>query len=260
MPPATRARSARATHGGGFLADKSTQLVLDALGRAAGEPAGLSLYAGKSAPGLFPKTALGRAAATRCFDEGFLQSTDSPAVDQAVIITEKGRQFLFDQLDPRQILEDCVRALEAREDQLGDLHRLMQHLTGHVGALKGLVLQTLPRLAQPAEPPTAADCADDVLSELERWHDGGAPEDLPLPDLFCRVRSTHPALTVGGFHDALRRLHDAERVYLHPWTGPLYDLPEPACALLVGHEIAYYASLRQSPLPLVPRRLPAAAR
>ena len=29
---------------------------------------------------------------------------------------------------------------------------------------------------------------------------------------------------------ALHTLHDADAIYLHPWTGPLYDLPEPACA------------------------------
>ena len=48
--------------------------------------------------------------------------------------------------------------------------------------------------------------------------------------------------TLGGFHDALRRLHRSGRVYLHPWTGPLYSLPDPSYALLVGHEVAYYAS------------------
>ncbi len=39
-------------------------------------------------------------------------------------------------------------------------------------------------------------------------------------------------------------MHQAGRIYVHPWTGPLHELPEPAYALLVGHEIAYYASLR----------------
>ena len=51
-------------------------------------------------------------------------------------------------------------------------------------------------------------------------------------------------MSVGLFHDALRQLHEDHQVYLHPWTGPLYALPEPAFALLVGHEVAYYASIR----------------
>jgi hypothetical protein len=41
-------------------------------------------------------------------------------------------------------------------------------------------------------------------------------------------------------------LHDREQVYLHPWTGPLYAMPEPAFALLIGHEVAYYANLRSN--------------
>jgi hypothetical protein len=52
------------------------------------------------------------------------------------------------------------------------------------------------------------------------------------------------SLTIGLFHDGLRGLCEAQCIYLHPWTGPLYDMPEPALALLVGHEIAYYASFR----------------
>ena len=39
-------------------------------------------------------------------------------------------------------------------------------------------------------------------------------------------------------------MHDDREVYLHPWTGPLYALPQPPFALMVGHEIDYYASLR----------------
>ena len=60
------------------------------------------------------------------------------------------------------------------------------------------------------------------------------------------MKSNNPSLTIGQFHDSLRRLHEMEKIYLHPWTGPLYEIPEPACALLVGHEVAYYASVRGS--------------
>ena len=63
-------------------------------------------------------------------------------------------------------------------------------------------------------------------------------------ELFRRLQALSPGLTLGAFHDALRRLHDGGHIYLHPWTGPLYDIPEPACALLVGHMVAYYASGR----------------
>ena len=66
--------------------------------------------------------------------------------------------------------------------------------------------------------------------------------DCPLPHLYRTLSEQ----TIGQFHDALRQLHSQQRIYLHPWTGPLCELPEPALALLVGHEVAYYASARGS--------------
>ncbi len=83
-----------------------------------------------------------------------------------------------------------------------------------------------------------------ALSFLKQRLDRGAAGDCPLPELYRQARLSAPALSVGQFHDGLRTLHDREQIYLHPWTGPLYDLPEPALALLAGHEVAYYASPR----------------
>jgi hypothetical protein len=79
---------------------------------------------------------------------------------------------------------------------------------------------------------------------LAGWHGAGALDDCPVPALCRRLTDRFPALTIGQFHDRLRLLHRGGKIALHPWTGPLYELPEPAYALLVGHEIAYYASLR----------------
>lgn len=84
-----------------------------------------------------------------------------------------------------------------------------------------------------------------VLDGLTRWREAERLGDCPLPALFRGMKAVSPRLTIGQFHDALRSLHEACAIYLHPWTGPLYELPEPALALLAGHEIAYYASLRE---------------
>jgi hypothetical protein len=83
-----------------------------------------------------------------------------------------------------------------------------------------------------------------IQEHLSAWEQSGALGDCPLPELFRRLCVAFPVLTIGQFHDRLRLLHEGGKIYLHPWTGPLYELPEPALALLVGHEIAYYASLR----------------
>jgi hypothetical protein len=86
--------------------------------------------------------------------------------------------------------------------------------------------------------------AEVLLRHLADWQASRGAEDCPLPELYDRGRRAAPGLTIGRFHDTLRQLHDQEQIYLHPWTGPLYALPDPPYALLVGHEVAYYASRR----------------
>lgn len=98
--------------------------------------------------------------------------------------------------------------------------------------------------ARPAVSAASDTLVVEVRDKLAEWHaSSGASQDLPLPDLYRRLEAAG-SVSVGQFHDALRQLHDDHQVYLHPWTGPLYALPEPAFALLVGHEVAYYASIR----------------
>ena len=89
------------------------------------------------------------------------------------------------------------------------------------------------------------DLAAAVLARLSDWAaSANAGEDCPLPELYRGLTVLDPAPTIGAFHDCLRQLHADGSIYLHPWTGPLYALPEPAYALLVGHGVAYYASAR----------------
>ncbi|MFL5339321.1 MAG: hypothetical protein ACJ8F7_04060 [Gemmataceae bacterium] len=88
------------------------------------------------------------------------------------------------------------------------------------------------------------DLATDILAQLEQWH-AASSGDCPLPELYRGLKTSYPELSIGAFHDGLRELHARNWLYLHPWTGPLYDLPEPPFALLVGHEIAFYASHKE---------------
>jgi len=252
------------------VADKSNQLIQSALSRAAAEPNGAVLHGGKSSPGLFPNTPLGKQTAQRCVQDGYLRPLNSDT-STAYVITEKGLSFLLQQASPRQVLEDLVRVLEARQAQTSELLHVAGQMRAGITQLKATVervLQQVPTtesLTASLQMPTyetgdvrfsenGAACSvtpddqamfqRDILAHLTRWHDSGASEDCPLPELFCQMETAVPGLTIGRFHDALRALYDADRIYLHPWTGPLYDLPEPAFALLVGHLIAYYASGR----------------
>jgi len=243
------------------LADKLTPLILDALGRAALAPAGTPLVGTKKAPGLFPATNLGRQAAKRTCDDGFLAKilSDPPGRRELVAVTDKGREYLLEQSNPKLVLEDLVRAVEARHEQVEGLIDAARQMQVGLDAIKDVVERAMPSVsssvaglceaggvsnehAAPASQRPATE-EHDLCEHLTRWHES-APGDCPLPELYRRLRNAHPELTIGCFHDGLRSLHDRERIYLHPWTGPLYALPEPAFALLIGHEVAYYASLR----------------
>ena len=242
------------------MADKSSQMVLSALSRAVADPEGLPLHGGKSAPGLFPATSGGKQAARRCLDEGYLRPVEPSSPKPRCAITDKGLSYLFAEASPRQVLEDFVRVLEVRQEQFNALIEEAREARIGLDALKtnaDRVLQQVCRAEKSASlselystfrtdnaKPPAADTA--ILARLSAWQDSGAAEDCPLPDLYRDCAKAVPGLSLGGFHDALRHLRDTERIYLHPWTGPLYDLPEPPFALLVGHEIAYYASKRNA--------------
>ena len=170
----------------------------------------------------------------------------------------------------RRSTQEHVRALEARQTQAADLLASLRRMQAGFDALKCGAEKVLDQLSRPPGPSDSsqsmmarflcfhngtteaqrypepsADLQTILLARLTEWQPSAAGEDCPLPELFHRAQTTVSGLTIGGFHDALRRLHDAGQVYLHPWTGPLHALPEPPFALLVGHEIAYYASPRQ---------------
>jgi hypothetical protein len=240
------------------VADKSTQLILNALNRAILDPDGLPLYDSKHAPGLFPPTTLARQAAQRCKDEGLVRvlttETRGKQVQEMCVLTEKGLAYLLREANPREVLEDFVRALEARQAQLQELVRSVQRTGTGLESLKAAAEQVLQQLLhQETSPATAEPSVNGngalawpqaALRRLAQWQGSGALKDHPLPDLYRYLQASYPTLTTGQFHDGLRQLHQEEKIYPHPWTGPLCDLPEPTFALLIGHVIVYYVSLK----------------
>lgn len=299
------------------MADKLTQQIIDALSKAAADSAGLPLFAGKSELGLFSSSAAAKPAAQKCLADDLIRvvrtDTKGKALREFYGLTDKGWEFLLAAVNPKQVLEDFVRVLEARQGEVGELLDTARRMAESLHGLKEAVARVLPQVCEarlPANPegergrsnpPLAAeerevsemwersllapaelprvypttsqenghcrngtavleppaiveaipeadpvvDLADAVLARLADWAaSANAGQDCPLPELFRSLTTREPAPTIGEFHDCLRRLHSAGSIYLHPWTGPLYALPEPAYALLVGHNIAYYVSAR----------------
>jgi hypothetical protein len=239
------------------LPDKSSQLILDALSRAALHPEGAPLHGSKSTPGLFPTSAAARQAAQHCKDEGLLRvvstHTRGKAMQETCAITDRGQAHLLSQYCPKQMLEVIVRALEGRQGQLAELIATARQMQLGIDALRNVGQTVLDQVRRQLHTldgrrissPAASTWQDAVLGYLGHWHNTGTGEDCPLPTLYQQTVATQSALTIGQFHDGLRVLHNQNRIYLHPWTGPLYDMPEPSYALLIGHEVLYFASLRQ---------------
>jgi hypothetical protein len=232
------------------LADKSSELVLDALSRAAADPTGVPLFHQKTSPGLFAGTAIARQAAQRCKEQDLLRVVRTvprgKAVQEVVTITPKGLDYLLTEAKPRQVLNELIHALEGRHNQVAEWITAARQTQQSLDAMRNLVASTLQRLDNHRLPPlhqngsAHADVATTIMGHLEQWSANNTAEDYPLPQLYRQLKG----VTIGQFHDLLRRLHAEQRIYLHPWTGPLCDLPEPPLALMVGHEIAYYASPR----------------
>jgi hypothetical protein len=238
------------------LADKASQLILAALGRAVADSSGLPLHGGKGGSALFAGTAVGKLAAQRCKDEGYLQTvrteTRGKSTFDICAITEKGMAHLLAQVSPKRVLEDFIRVLDSRQSQASELVASARGMETALGTLKTAAEKVLYQVHQPPTAPGPVASTNgtysaelDLLRFLNRRQDSASIEDCPLPELFRHARQSAPNLTIGQFHDQLRRLSDQERIYLHPWTGPLYAIPEPPYALLIGHEIAYYASARR---------------
>jgi hypothetical protein len=215
----------------------------------------MALHRSKATPGLFASTAPARQAAQRCKDDGYLRvlssETKGKTVKEVCTITEKGLAYLLSQASPKHVLEDLVRALEARQSQLAELVATARQWQASFDALKATAEKVLTQVQSPKSSAPCGSTANGcetwtgaVLSQLAHWRDSEAMEDYPLPDLYRQAQQASPGLTIGHFHDGLRGLYDQGQIYLHPWTGPLYEIPEPPYALLIGHEIAYYASRR----------------
>lgn len=255
------------------MADRPNPLLVDALSRAAAAGTPVPLHGTRTTPGLFPTTTAGKQAGQRACEDGYFRPT-SPEAEAAAAtgtlltrprvaaselcrITEKGLAYLLHEINPRPVLEAFVRTLEERRAQAADLLAAARQMQASLDSIGENVERVLHQYAP--GPPAPGDLKAlfkgyhespeptldvRIRDYLAQWCTTGPAVDCPLPDLYHRLAKGVPGLTIGRFHDVLREMQASERIYLHPWPGPLYELPEPAYALVVGHLVAYYASLR----------------
>jgi hypothetical protein len=238
------------------LAVSLNTLIIEALQRAAAAPEGLPLLSSKAAPGLFAGGAAAKQAALACKERGLLHvvrtQTKGRTALEVCALTEEGWRRLLEESNPRPVLDALRSALDQQTGKLSELTAAAHAQQAAVDAIRLAVSRVEEHLRQRTAPPFPLSkngtppLEETITQALGAWHQRQPMGDCPLPELLRGVRATSPGSTIGRFHDALRRLTQERVLSLHPWTGPLYEMPEPEAALLVGHEIAYYASLRDN--------------
>ena len=242
------------------MADKCSQLMLDALHRAVANPGGVPLHGNRKLPGLFAATAAARQIAQRCKDEGLLRvvhtERSGKSFQEICAISEKGLSYLLSEVSPKHVLEELVRTLQSRQAQVGELIATARLWQSGLDSLQATVQRILLEIHKPGPCASSNGAASapssngsetwiaSAMAYLHEWQNTGKSSDCSLPELYRHGEGVASDLSIGRFHDGLRRLHEQQTIYLHPWTGPLYEIPEPPYALLIGHEIVYYVSLR----------------
>lgn len=249
------------------MSDKVTEALVEALRQAAAEAGEQRLFRAGKLSGLFASRAgVSGGAADRALKDGLLEvvrtENRGKATAEWVRITPRGIGFLHEHESPLQALEALQGTLRASRDGLpGWLAEMRQELTDLSARLSESARAWTERLQAMSERLDDAirraetaklnggngsahgvPWALEALSYLDRRADQGRPGECPLPELYAAVRDRHTDLTVGGFHDGLRRLSNRGVVRLLPHNGPAAALAEPEHALLDGPVILYYAA------------------
>jgi hypothetical protein len=222
-------------------AEVTQDALLDALGRLLASGGRMKLYGTGKSPALWvSRTAASQRLVHELTIRGFVALDDPHSGSCQCTLTELGRAWLLGAQSPRLLLEDLLRASEAACQQLRNLETACRAQCQQLERLQGDIARVLDRV-EASHGQSRVDSEIERL--LERRQQASQVGACSLGDLFAALRQELPTLTVGQFHDRLRAMHENGRLRLMPWTGPLYQLPEPPLALLVGHEVLYYVQL-----------------
>lgn len=170
-------------------------------------------------------------------------STDNPTSPTECSITAAGRDWLLEMQNPRLLLEDFVRAAEAQRECLQSMQETIGRLGQRLEQQSADVRSVLAAL-RPGAQVFASQVDDSAIDRaLRDLRHRGVAADCSMAELYDFLVRQSPDVSIGQFHDAIRRLHFQGVLVLSPWTGALYELPRPELAMLIGHEVLYYVRL-----------------
>ncbi len=217
-------------------------IILHALSFALESAGVCSLFNKKGVQGLFPLSASGKLAAKYCFEMRLLKVVEQSTkpFTEMVKITRLGIRAVLEGIKIDRLLENASAIIESPTEKsvinpANDDMAFYQSLAKVAGSI---ALKLGAPLTEDFSSP-----AKHIFILLKEWSDSGRAGDCQLNYLYQHLSPLCPGITPGAFHDALRNLRQKKLIELHPWTGPLYEIPKPELALMAGHEIACYASL-----------------
>jgi hypothetical protein len=246
----------------GFTSPGSPHLepLLAALKIAIAQPCEHRLFRSGKLAGLFPsRVGISSEAALLALREGLLEivhtETRGKIVTEWVAATSKAVTFVHDHDSPKSVLRELRELLDTTRagvpTWMAEAKQEVAALSTHFEVRAVAMLARLDNLATRVEAalrradlyaPTVAEpvgqvvpWAVEALEYLDQRAVTGASGDCPLPELFHAVRVKCPELTLPGFHDGLRRLHDVRAIRLSPTD----EMSEPEYALLLGEKLMY---------------------
>jgi Fe-Mn family superoxide dismutase len=248
--------------------DRITAVLVEGLKQALADPDGRRLYKSGKLDGLFVgRSGAAGEAAARALRDGLVEVVRTETRGKTVIdwvrLTPAGVEFLHRQESPARALDELRTTLHLNQQALpawlaemrASLAALDQRLADdarrwhdRLEALARRVEETLHRIEQ-ATPPLPADLiqdypwAIDAVNYLDRRKVGGASGDCPLPELFAALVRGHAGLSVGTFHEGLKRLHQRHALRLRAADAPP-EMAQPEFALFDGDAVLYYAARR----------------
>jgi hypothetical protein len=175
-------------------------------------------------------------------------------------LSEQGENFLRQHANPEALnataagqMQALQKSLEA--DRLALHEEVLKAVSGIDQAFASLQkrlekpislppAQSMPISPQPVKvPPKSADWSEEVIRMVAEQKQQNSFQRLTLPQIFERLRTTHPDMSLGQFHDGLRRLQDEKRLRLGPYTQALATLDDPRNALFLDREVKFYVEL-----------------
>lgn len=230
---------------------KLQPLVLAGLTAAFASSTECLLIASRSQSGLFPNNVAGKAAAQAAIHAGWLKveksETRGKSLTTFVSLSPAGMDYLLGQTNPKPIIEAVQKQLQQSESTLFVLRDQLQTCHKHIQVMRNKVEELEKRSGTMVthEKVTMPDWESNIKGYLHHRQVARPAEDCPLSELYQHARQQVPQLSVGTFHDGIRRLQARQEIALQPWTGSLHELPDPELAIMQGHSVAYYASPRE---------------